>query len=196
MWQGEFTIDLSWSWLVVVDLVERHTGSCSYIQGLTCNPGNERKTGNVTWEESTPRYTQLDVSLFSIPPSCLTIGHDIGLIQGLVAGSLRSFTQAQKVFRIKQMYHRFPMSVSNGSGPSLQVRVWVQTEPLPNWRSWLSLNLNRQLGYCSMGNSQPICIGWVGNGLSSWSIHRLIYGSCFWSLLIVSCRNRVFNNQW
>ena len=47
-------------------------------------------------EESTPRYTQLEVSLLSIPLSCLTIGLDIGLIQGLLDGSLQRFTQAQK----------------------------------------------------------------------------------------------------
>jgi len=54
-------------------------------------------------EESTPRYTQLEVSLVSIPLSCLTIGLDIGLIQGPIAGSLWSFTQAQKVIRIGSM---------------------------------------------------------------------------------------------
>jgi len=56
---------------------------------------------SVTLEELTPRYTQLDLSLLSIPLSCLAIGLDIGLIQGLIAGSLRSFTQAQKVIRIE-----------------------------------------------------------------------------------------------
>jgi len=47
-------------------------------------------------------------------------------------------------------------SVSNGSGPSLWVRVRVQTEPLPNWRSGSSINLNCLLGYGSMVNSQPV----------------------------------------
>jgi len=47
-------------------------------------------------------------------------------------------------------------SVSNGSGPSLRVRDRVQTEPLPNWRSGSSINLNCPLGYGSMVNSQPI----------------------------------------
>jgi hypothetical protein len=47
-------------------------------------------------------------------------------------------------------------SVSNGSGPSLQVRVRVQTEPLPNWRSGSSINQNCPLGYGSMVNSQPV----------------------------------------
>jgi len=58
-------------------------------------------TANVMREESTPRYTQLEVFLLSIPLSCLTIGLDIGLIQGLIAGSLWSFTQVQKVIRME-----------------------------------------------------------------------------------------------
>jgi len=47
-------------------------------------------------------------------------------------------------------------SVSDGSGPSLWVRVHVQTEPLPNWRSVLSINPNGPLGYCSMEKSQLV----------------------------------------
>jgi len=47
-------------------------------------------------------------------------------------------------------------SVSNGSGPSLRVRVRVQTEPFPNWRSGSSINPNCPLGYGSMVNSQPV----------------------------------------
>jgi hypothetical protein len=47
-------------------------------------------------------------------------------------------------------------SVSNGSGPSLRVRVRVQTEPLPNWLSGSSINPNCPLGYGSMVNSQPV----------------------------------------
>jgi hypothetical protein len=43
---------------------------------------------SVTREELTPRYTQLEVSLLSIPVSCLTIGLDIELIQRLIDGSL------------------------------------------------------------------------------------------------------------
>jgi len=38
--------------------------------------------------------------------------------------------------------HHLPVSVSNGSGPSLRVRVRVQTEPLPNWRFGSSINPN------------------------------------------------------
>ena len=54
-------------------------------------------------EELTPRYTQLEVSLLCIPLSCLAIGLDIGLIQGLIAGSLRSLTKAQKLIRVESM---------------------------------------------------------------------------------------------
>jgi len=49
--------------------------------------------GDVLREESTPRYTQQEVSLLSIPLSCLAIRLDIGLIQGLIDDSLRSFPQ-------------------------------------------------------------------------------------------------------
>jgi len=66
----------------------------------------------------------------------------------------------------------FVGSVSNGSWPSLWVRVRVQTEPLPNWRSGLSIKLNCQLGYGLIGNSQPIWIGRVVSGSPSGSIDR------------------------
>ena len=33
-------------------------------------------------------------------------------------------------------------SVSNDSGPSLGVRVWVGTKPAPNWRSGASIDPN------------------------------------------------------
>jgi len=65
-------------------------------------------------------------------------------------------------------------SVTNGSGPSLRVRVRVQTEPLPNWRSSSSIDPNYPLGYGSMGNSQPVWIGWVVSGSPSRSIYRFI----------------------
>jgi len=48
------------------------------------------------------------------------------------------------------------VSVSNGSGPSLRVRVRVQTEPLPNWRFGSLINPNCPLGYGFMVNSQPV----------------------------------------
>jgi len=65
-------------------------------------------------------------------------------------------------------------SVSNGSGPSLRVRVRVQTEPLPNWGSGSSINPNCPLGYGSMVNSQPVWIGRVVSGSHSGSIYRFI----------------------
>jgi hypothetical protein len=64
-------------------------------------PGSTRDKPGVMWKESTPRYTQLEVSLQSIPLSCLAIGLDIGLIQGLIDSSLRSFIQVQNVIRVE-----------------------------------------------------------------------------------------------
>jgi hypothetical protein len=90
----------------------------------------------------------------------------------------------------------FPSSsVSNGSAPSLRVLVRVQAEPMPNWRSGLSINPNRQLRQCSTVNSQPVWNRWDVRRSLSRSIYRFIYCSCFCSLLIVSCQNHVFNNQ-
>jgi len=86
-------------------------------------------------------------------------------------------------------------SVNNGSGPLCLVRVTVHTEPGPNWSSGLSINTNRQLRYGSMVYSQLVWIGRVVSGSPSGSIHRFIWGTRFWSLLIVSYQNRVFNNQ-
>ena len=65
-------------------------------------------------------------------------------------------------------------SVSNGSGPSLRVRVRVQTEPLPNWESGSSIYPNCARRYGSMVNSQPVWIGQVVSGSPSGSIYRFI----------------------
>jgi len=81
--------------------------------------------------------------------------------------------------------------VSTGSGLSLPVRVQVQTEPLPNWRSRLSMNGNIQFGYGSMVNSQPVWIGQVVSGSPSGSIYRFIYASYFWSFFIISYQNHI-----
>ena len=67
---------------------------------------------------------------------------------------------------------RYRISVSYGSGPSHCVRVRVQPELLPNWRSGLSINPDLQLGYGLMVNSQPVRIGRVVSGSPSGSIHR------------------------
>jgi len=61
----------------------------------------------------------------------------------------------QIVNLVAGLVNHFP-TVRNSSGPSLLVWLRVQTELLPNWRSGLSINLNRQLGYGLMVNSQPI----------------------------------------
>jgi len=63
-------------------------------------------------------------------------------------------------------------SVSNGNGLSLQARVRVLSEPLPNWGFRLSINPNCHLRYGSMVYSQPIWIGRVVSGSPSGSMHR------------------------
>jgi len=90
----------------------------------------------------------------------------------------------------------YTRGVSKGSGPSLRVRVRIQTELLPNWCSQWSIDPNSPLGYGSMVNSQPVWIGWGVSGSIRGSIYRYISGSCICSLLIVSYQNRVFSNQW
>jgi hypothetical protein len=57
-------------------------------------------------------------------------------------------------------------SVSNGSGPSIpvRVRVLVGTEPLSDWRSWLSKDLNRQFGYGLMEIYNPSKLGRLSAG--------------------------------
>jgi len=65
-------------------------------------------------------------------------------------------------------------SVSNGSGPSLRVRVRVGTEPQPDWQSGLSINQNCRFGYGSIDISLPVSIGRVLSGLYSGSICKFI----------------------
>jgi len=50
---------------------------------------------------STPRYTQLEISLLSIPYLVLLSDLIFGLIHELIDGSLRRFPQMQKVTRIE-----------------------------------------------------------------------------------------------
>jgi len=90
-------------------------------------------------------------------------------------------------------------SVSNSSRPSRWVRVQIQTEPLPNCRSGLPINLNLQLEYGSMMNSQPVWIGQVVSGSPSGFIYRfnnprgfgvrnsILSKSCFQQPMISSC---------
>jgi hypothetical protein len=47
-------------------------------------------------------------------------------------------------------------SVSNGSGPSLRVRVRVGTEPEPDRRSGSSIDPNCRFGYGSIDISLPV----------------------------------------
>jgi len=64
--------------------------------------------------------------------------------------------------------------VSNGSGPSLRVWVWVGTKLSPNWSSGSSIHPNYQMWYSSMEISEPVWIGRVVSGLSSGSVSRFI----------------------
>jgi len=59
------------------------------------------ESDTVTRDKSTPRYTQLELSVPSIRLSCLTIRLDNDLINGLIAGSLRSLTQAQQIITLE-----------------------------------------------------------------------------------------------
>ena len=76
------------------------------------------------------------------------------------------------------------VSVSNGSGPSLRVRIRVGTEPRPNWLSGLSINPNCLFGYGSINISLPVWIGRVFSGSSSGSICQIIYRTCLRYLII------------
>jgi hypothetical protein len=70
-------------------------------------------------------------------------------------------------------------TVSNGSGPSHWVWVWVGTEPLTNWWTGSSINPNHQFRYGLMVNSNHLCIGRVSSRSTRGSIYRFIWGSCF-----------------
>ena len=48
------------------------------------------------------------------------------------------------------------ISVSSGSGASIGVRVRVAIEPLPDWRSGLSIDPNCRFGYGSIDISLPV----------------------------------------
>jgi len=61
----------------LLDMISSPGSHFAVLEHVKCNAGG-----------STPRYTQLEVSLLSIHLSCLAIGLDIELIQGLIDGSL------------------------------------------------------------------------------------------------------------
>ena len=94
---------------------------------------------------------------------------------------------------------RQPPSGSNRCGPSLTVRVPVQTEPVEKWRSGLSINPDCPLRFGSMVTTQPVWIERVVSGSPSRSpsrsIYRFIQGSRICSVLIVSYQHRVFSNH-
>jgi len=86
-------------------------------------------------------------------------------------------------------------SDSYGCRPLFSVRIQLQTKPLPNWRSGLSIHPNHQLWNGWMAIYQPVSIGQVVSGSPSGSITRFIWGSCLCRVIIVSYQNRVCNSQ-
>jgi len=46
--------------------------------------------------------------------------------------------------------------VSNGSGPTVRVGVWVGTNPVQNWQFGSSIHPHRQFWSGSMGITQPV----------------------------------------
>jgi len=147
------------------------SGEDSLVLRMTKHPGN--KSTNASGANSTflagERQKELDIPVIVDAYT----QHKVGVE---VADQYRTYFDTQLISR----HNCYPLiywiletaSVSNGSGLSLRVRVEVQPEPLPNWRSGLSIYLNRQLGYGSMVNSQSIWIGQVVSGSPSGSIHR------------------------
>jgi len=87
------------------------------------------------------------------------------------------------------------IGVSNGSGPSLRVRVRVGTELVPDWRSGLWINPNSWLEYGSINISLPVWIVRVLSGLYSGSISKYIYHACLCDLIIVVNQNPLFDIQ-
>jgi len=88
------------------------------------------------------------------------------------------------------------VSISNGSGPSLRVRVWVQTELSPKLWSGLSTHPNHQHRYRLMEISEPVWIGRVVSGSPSWTSYTFIYGPCFavWKLCLIKIVYSMANN--
>jgi hypothetical protein len=86
-------------------------------------------------------------------------------------------------------------SVTNGPRPSLRVRVLVGTKPSPNWLSGSSINPNCRFGYGSINICQPVSIGRVLSGSSSWSMCKYIYGTGLCYLIMVLIQYRLFDNH-
>jgi len=56
------------------------------------------------------------------------------------------------------------LSVRNGSGASLRVRVRARTDHLPTWRSGLSTHPNRQFGMVRCKSPNPSGLGGLSAG--------------------------------
>jgi len=76
--------------------------------------------------------------------------------------------------QVKFIFESVKASVSNGSGPSLRVRVRVGTEPQPDWQSGSSINPHCRFGYGSIDFSLPVLIVLVLSGLYSGFICKFI----------------------
>jgi len=72
------------------------------------------------------------------------------------------------------IYEQAIDSVSNGSRPSLRVRVRVGTKPEPDWWSGSSITPNCRFGYGSIDITLPVWIGRVPSRLYSGSICKFI----------------------
>jgi len=80
-------------------------------------------------------------------------------------------------------------SVSNGSGPSLRVRVRVGTKPEPDWRSGWSINLNCRFGHGSIDISLPVWI-WAGSQPVVQWVHLKIHITCLLLLFDYSTQSK------
>ena len=141
----------------------------------------------------TPRLrTSILVGLIHCPPKCAKI---IDEAWPSVVGTLLSQPRHLDIIGpglkwdcadgIQRQCYPVLAGVSNGSGLPLQIPDWVGTEPLTNLRSPFSIHPNRQFSQCLIEVSLPVRIRRVVSGLSSRSICRIVYCSCFCSWIIV-----------
>jgi len=94
-----------------------------------------------------------------------------------------------------KMSEWFNTTASYRCGPWLRFRVSVETEPLLNWQSGSSLQLNCLLGYSRTEIPPPVWIGRVVCGLPSGSICRFILCLWFCCVIMKSYHNHIFDIQ-
>lgn len=117
-----------------------------------------------------PLHGRLLRFALELPPvgSCHTVHHH------LIALSMEKRSKGSTCWHLPTFYPAVFPSLSNVTGPSLQVQVRVQSERLPHWGSGLSIHLNGRLWYSSMVITQPIWFGQVPSRSPSGSIYRFI----------------------